>query len=149
MRVNFHRHCYVSMPQIGRHSRARPFEHDQHARIRMPQSVHRDSLFNFCLFERRRQSVAAYSGPVARFAKFVTKHELKPVLRTFLFPVLNCAHKVGWNGDLSYPLLGSNQRCFSAFVSPFTRAVDTVRRKSIVARVEIDVTSDRFKSTAI
>ena len=67
--------------------------------------MHCDGLFDFCLFERRRQSVVAYSGPVARFAKLVAEHQLEPALWKFLFPFPERGYEFSRDGNFPYPLL--------------------------------------------
>ena len=100
----------------------------------MPQSVHRDNLFNLCLFERRCQSAAAYSGPVAGFAKLVAEHQIEPALRTFLFPFPECGYEFSRDGNFPYPLLcfGVEPAVFLLAGFTFTRAIGTVRRKATV-----------------
>ena len=71
----------------------------------MSQPVHRDDLFDFCLFERRRQTITTDSSPVARFAKFVAEHQLEPDLRTFVFSFLKSSHEFARDWNFSYPRL--------------------------------------------
>jgi hypothetical protein len=76
-----------------------------------------DDLFDFCLFERRRQTITTDSSPVARFAKFVAEHQLEPALRTFVFSFPKSSHEFARDWNFSYPLL-----CLGVEPAVFLRA---------------------------
>ena len=137
MRVDFHCHCVVSKPlydwichwtpltvldqpfEIATHAPDRPSEQDQHGRVSVSQPVHRDDLFDFCLFERWRQAITTDSSPVARFAKFVAEHQLEPALRTFVFPFPKSSHEFARDWNFSYPLLFNMLKLINFITIPF------------------------------